>query len=228
MAHKWEACTIYMGAWDVMSSHYLDVNSPPPGVSSFGKIRLGWISSRQVVEVRPGESRGVFLSPLSKGGGTLVVKIPLPGGKYYLVENRQPVGSDRIQPDSGLLVIKVDPGAQEGAGTARIMDADPKSPNFTHATFSLDKEARSLFVDKEHRVAIIPLWLQGDEQGVLVTTPEKSGDALKAARVVQSLWKRSPEPKGEKDARLRKACTEAFERFDFSQSWQIGQKALSE
>jgi hypothetical protein len=217
-----------MGAWDIMSSHYINVNSPPPAVSSFGKIRLGWISSRQVVLVRPGESSGVFLCALSKGGGTLAVKIPLSGDKYYLVENRQPVRSDRIQPDSGLLVIKVDPWVEEGTGTARIMDADPKSPNFTHATFRLDKETGNLFVDKEHGVAIIPLWLRGDEQGVLVTTPEKSGDALKAARVIQTLWKRSPEGKGEKEVKLRKACVEAFERFDFAQSWQIGQRALSE
>jgi hypothetical protein len=35
-------------------------------------------------------------------------------------------------------------------------------------------------VDKGEQVAIIPLWMEGENQGVLITTPEKSNDALKA------------------------------------------------
>ena len=128
--HKWEYCTDYMGTWDVMSAHYVGKDSVP-GISSFTRIRLGWISSEQALRVRPGEERGAFLAPLAKGGKTLVIQIPLPGGQSYLVENRAPVGSDKIQPDSGLLVLRVNPAAQEGTGTARIMDADPASPNLS-------------------------------------------------------------------------------------------------
>jgi hypothetical protein len=215
-----------MGAWDVMSSHFIDIHSPPPGLSSFTRIRLGWISPAQTHLVRPGETRGAQLSPLSKGGNSLVVKIPLRGDQYYLIENRQPVGSDRIQPDSGLLIVRVDPWAQEGSGTARIMNADPASAYFSHPTFRLDRENRNLFVDRKNGVAVIPLWMQGEDQGVLVTTPEKSGDALKAALTIQRLWARSPATRGEQEGRTRKACVEAFERFDFKRSWQIGQKAL--
>ena len=90
-----------MGPWDVMSAHFVDKKGPPPGLSSFTKIRLGWISSRQVVQVRPGETRKVTLWPLAEKGKVLAVKIPLPGDEYYLVENRQPIKYDRALPDSG-------------------------------------------------------------------------------------------------------------------------------
>ncbi len=139
-----------------MSTHYVEVNGPPPGISSFTKIRLGWISPEQVKLVSPGETRGAFLSPLAQGGDNLVIKIPLPNGKYYLIENRQKIGFDKVQPDSGILVLKVDPAAQEGSGTVRILDADPGSANFSHATFRLEKENRQIFLDKDNGLVVIP------------------------------------------------------------------------
>ncbi len=116
---------IYLGAWDIMSEHFVKRDQPPPGVCSFTKIRLGWISAEKVVLVKPGENAQPRLSPLSQGGDRIVVKIPLPGGPYYLMENRQPQGFDEILPDSGLLILKVNPDAQEGSGTVQVMDANP-------------------------------------------------------------------------------------------------------
>lgn len=214
-----------MGAWDVMSSHYVEFNynAPPPGLSSFTRIRLGWISPDQVVLVNPGETREAFLAPLDRGGETLVVKIPLPGGKYYLVENRRQIGYDRIQPDSGLLVVKVNPDAPEGTGTAAIMDADPRSPGFSRATFRSDRDGRDIFEDRENRLAVIPLWSQGEDQGVLVTTLEKSADALKATRALLELWNRPPAAAG-KDRETMEASLEAFRNFDFGKSHELARQ----
>ena len=156
-----------------MSSHFVQRREPPPGLSSFTKIRLGWISSDQVVSINPGETRHVMLSPLEKSGDVLAIKIPLGAGYYYLVENRQPIGFDRVLPDSGILVLKVDPNAMEGFGTVRVMDADPDSPHFSHATYRSDRSARTTFIDRENRVAIVALGQKGQAMEVLVTTPEK-------------------------------------------------------
>jgi hypothetical protein len=223
--HKWEHCTDYLGTWDVMSAHYVGKGSAP-GICSFTRIRLGWISSEQAILVRPGEEKGTFLAPLAKGGKTLVLKIPLPGGEYYLVESRQPVGRDKVQPDSGILVLKVNPAAQEGSGTVRIMDADPNSPNLSRATFRLDQGNRNLFVDKENNVAVIPLWPQGENQGVLVTTAKKSQEALQATLMIQKLWQRYPEPRSGKEKQRVEECLEAFKRFDFQKSYQIAKESF--
>ncbi len=156
-----------------MSSHFVKRRQPPPGLSSFTRIRLGWISPDQVVLVNPGETRRALLSPLARNGKTLVIKIPLKTGEYYLVENRQPIGFDRVLPDSGILILKVNPDAVEGSGTVRVMDADPDSPNFSHATYRADRKERNIFVDRESNLAILPLRSEGDDQGVLVTTPDR-------------------------------------------------------
>jgi hypothetical protein len=46
-----------------MSQHFLERGGLPPGLSSFTKIRLGWIRAEQVRFVKPGETAVAFLSP---------------------------------------------------------------------------------------------------------------------------------------------------------------------
>jgi len=210
--HEWEYCTNYMGPWDVMSSHYVKPDSPPPGISSFTRIRLGWITTAEVEPVRPGESRYVSLSPLEKKGGTLAVKIPLAGGLYYLLENRQSVGYDKVLPDSGLLIIKVNPDAMEGSGIATIMDANPDAPNFTEATFKLDLANRNMFSDPGNNIAIIPLWTEKDKLGVLVTSRDKSDIALQTALAIREIQE---QPK-RRNERLLKECIDLFKNLDFA------------
>ena len=217
---------VYMGPWDIMSEHFVKRDEPPPGLSSFTKIRLGWISAGQVVLTKPGETTYAFLSPLSQKGNGLVVKIPLKGEGYYLVENRQPAGFDRTLPDSGILVLKVDPGAAEGYGTVKVMDADKSSAHFSHATLRLDRENRNIFMDRASNVAIIPLWSEGGNQGVLTTSPQKSAEALKTALLIQKLLQRYPEPRGKEEGRLVQDCIASFKNFDFKKCDQIAQKML--
>ena len=217
-----------MGPWDIMSEHFVKRDEPPPGVSSFTKIRLGWISPEQVLFIKPGETQYAFLSPLSQKGNTLGVKISLKEDRYYLVENRQPIGFDRVLPDSGLLILKVDPNAPEGYGTVKIINADKDSPHFSRATFRLDQSNRNLFMDKGANVAIIPLWVEGGNQGVLITSPEKSNDALKAAVMIQKLMNRYPEPRGKEENQLIENCIACFKRFDFKTCYQMAQKGLKD
>jgi len=163
-----------MGPWDVMSAHFIKIKEPPPGLSSFTKIRLGWISSDQVLLVKPGETQRALLWPLEELGEILAVKIPLPADQYYLVENRQPIKHDRILPDSGILILKIDPNAVEGTGTVKVMDADSTSPGFKHATYRPDRENRRKFVDRANNVAVVALKSTGKKQLVLITTPEEA------------------------------------------------------
>ncbi len=211
-----------------MSEHFVKRDEPPPGISSFTKIRLGWISPEQTLLVKPGETAFAVLSPLSQKGNALVVKIPLKRDLYYLVENRQPIGFDLVLPDSGLLILKVDLHAPEGYGTVKIMNADKGSPHFSHATFRMDRNNRNIFMDKEANIAIIPFLTEGENQGVLITSPEKSDDALKAALGIQKLMNRYPEPRGKEENQLIEDCVACFKRLDFSACHQMAQKGLKD
>lgn len=208
---------IYVGPWDIMSEHFTKRDEPPPGLCSFTKIRLGWIEPGQVVLVDPGDTAMTFLSPLAGKGEKLVVKIPLKGGEYYLVENRQPVGFDRSLPDSGLLILKVNPAAVEGSGTVKVMDAAPKAPHFSQAVFRLDRGDRNLYVDGEAKVAVVPLWSENSMLGTLVTTPEKGPAARDAAVAMQNLLVHCGKNPSEEEKQLLEECLAAFRKFDFGE-----------
>jgi hypothetical protein len=226
--HTHENFAIYMGPWDITSQVHIRGERIPAGLSSFTKIRLGWISSEQVVLVKPGEMAYTHLSPLARKDNTLAVKIPLKENLYYLVENRQPIGFDRVLPDSGILIFKVDTSIVEGNGPVKVMDADPKSRHFSHATFRLDRENRNLFTDKEHNVVVIPLWSEGGNLGVLVTTHDKSNDALKAASMVQKLLQRFPEARKKEKNQSIEDCIRSFKNFNFKTCIQIAEKGLKD
>lgn len=98
----------------------------------------------------------------------------------------------------------------------------------SRATFQLDQENRKLFVDEEYNVAVIPLWGQGENQGVLVTTVPKSQEALQATLMIQKLLQHYPEPRSGKGKQQVEECLEAFKRFDFQKSHQIAKQGFKE
>jgi M6 family metalloprotease-like protein len=224
---SFEQSAIYMGPWDIMSQHFVKKGEPPPGISSFTKIRLGWIGKHQVQIVKPGETSSAFLAPLSKGGELLVVKIPLADGTYYLVENRQPIGFDKSLPDSGILILKVNPQAAEGYGTVKVMNAGG-SRDFSNAPYKLEQNNRNIFIDnalpglfQKNGIAIIPLWKEKDNLGVLITTPEHSEAAIRAGRAIQALIDQiSGTSDNEKKTAILEAIT-AFKNKDFEKSYAI-------
>ena len=164
----------------------MEKGKPPQGLSSFTKIRLGWIKKQQVQFVKPGETSFALLSPLSKGGDHLVVKVLADKWSHYLVENRQPIGFDRILPDSGILILEVHPEAEDGTGGVKVKSAI-SSPSFDQATYKLEVSNRNVFVDKRNNLSIIPLWKEKENLGVLVTTPDRSKAAIHAALAIQKL-----------------------------------------
>lgn len=201
-----------------MSQHLIERGQPCPGLSSFTKIRLGWITQDKALLVKTGETSHVFLSPLAQGGDKLVVKIPITPTIYYLIENRQPIGYDRILPDSGILILKVNTSVPEGYGTVQVMNADTEVKNFWKATFKPGVKGRNIYLDETNDIAIIPLWKENDNLGVLITSVEKSTVALKAATSIVELMRSERSP--EKFRKVRDAVA-AFKVYDFEKSCAI-------
>ena len=201
-----------------MSQHFVRPNEPPPGITSFTKIRLGWIQPHQASVVKPEEGAQVFLAPLSGKGNLYVVKVPLPDGTYYLIENRQHVGYDKQTPDTGLLVLKISPQAPEGYGTAEVK-VPGSGRDFSKATLKPGVRGRDMYINERDNVAILPLWYEEKSLGVLVTTPEKSGEALKAASSIHGLMER-----GGRNNRTVQEAIAAFRNGDFTRSYEIASR----
>jgi len=147
---------INMGFWDPMSCHFIERGIAPPGLSSWTRMRLNWIDPERIKVVKPGQRTEVVLGPLEDGSsGTLVIKIPVSESTYYLVENRQPIGCDRVLPGSGVLILYADDRIAEcrqGRSPVRLMDADPSVPHLEGAAFDIGRKGS--FRDNRNRISI--------------------------------------------------------------------------
>jgi len=161
--HKY--CSIYVGPWDILSQHGIKTTQGyiPQGMTSFTKLRLGWIRPEQIIKVEKGEKRQVLLGPLWKASEqTLAVHLPVNGHLYYLIENRQQKGVDRYLPSEGVLILRVDEGIEESKGPVRIVDGHPDVPHFGEAPF----KAGEKYENPDHAIAVNII--QKDEDRYLI------------------------------------------------------------
>ncbi|HPD57351.1 MAG TPA: hypothetical protein P5294_05925 [Smithellaceae bacterium] len=164
----WAKALINMGYWDPMSCHLYQRHLPPPGISSWTKLRLGWIAPEKIKIVEPKQTAEIVLGPLEDGASdTLVIKIPLTKTTFYLIENRQPLGDfDAHLPGKGILIMYADDTVAEcrhGRAPVKLMDANPSVSYLQGAAYDLPDQA--VFIDKE--------------RGVEIKLLEKTGDAYK-------------------------------------------------
>ncbi|HWR03676.1 MAG TPA: hypothetical protein VN419_06625 [Humidesulfovibrio sp.] len=147
---------INMGYWDPMSCHFYQRELPPPGISSWTRVRLGWLDAARVLVIAPGRTEEVLLGPLTDCSAPFVaIRIPLSPTRYYLVENRQPLGLDKNLPGSGVLVMLADDTVGEcrhGRAPVKLMNADPGAPQLTGAAFR--PGGRGTFVDAANGIKI--------------------------------------------------------------------------
>ncbi len=153
----WENALINMGYWDPMSCHFYKRNLPPPGISSWTKLRLGWLPLNKVRVVNPGQPAEVLLAPLEDGNAeTLAVRIPLSPSRFMLIENRQPLGKfDPHLPGHGVLIMTADDDIAEcrhGRAPVKLIDANPARKHLEGAAFDLPE--RGAYVDADSGVTI--------------------------------------------------------------------------
>lgn len=162
---------VNMGFWDPMSCHFYKWSQPPPGISSWTKMRLNWIDRSKIRTVKPGERVEIVLGPLEDGSSDiLAVKIPVSETTYYLIENRQPIGCDRVLPGHGVLIMYADDNVAEcrhGEAPVKLMNADPLRPHLEGAAF--DVGGNDSFVDEKNNVRIQLKEKTGNSYRILIS-----------------------------------------------------------
>jgi hypothetical protein len=184
---KWQ---VYMGPWDVMSRHVIDHRHSAGGMSSFTLMRMGWIDREQMAIMSPGERGVITLSPLANGKGLLALKIPTGKETYYLLENRQKLGIDRLIPSTGLLILEVDESRQDGGGIVRLVDANPKVSDFGAATFGVGSHQNNS-VDLQTGEIVEILWQEDRDLTILVSTIPDDSDIKKKVKLIRETYSKS-------------------------------------
>lgn len=177
----WPKCLIHMGFWDPLSSHApYKRELPPAGLSSWTKMRLGWIDPSKVAMVSSGQTTSIRLDSLASAtSSTLVIKIPLTSDTFYLIENRQKIGFDENVPSSGILILYADDTVSEcrhGQAPVKLIDANPSVPYLEGAAFDIGKN--ELFKDNKNNLAIILLRKVDLSYEIQITTADRAGQSL--------------------------------------------------
>ncbi len=171
LRETFEDSIVNMGFWDPMSCHYYKMGVPPPEPSSWTRIRLGWIDPSKIKIVTPGQTEEVILGPLEDGASSvLAIRIPLSPTSYYLIENRQQIGSDKDLPWSGVLIMYADdtvPECRQGKAPVKLINADSSVPHLEGAAFEIGK--KDLFQDAGNRVKIALKEKIGSSYKILIT-----------------------------------------------------------
>lgn len=121
--------------------------------------------------VKPGETTELLLGPLEDGASEiLVIKIPLSETTYYLIENRQPIGSDRYLPESGVLIMYADDKVAEcrhGKSPVKLINASPAIAHLEGAAFAIGK--KESFIDEKNGLKIQLLKKIGNSYKILIS-----------------------------------------------------------
>jgi hypothetical protein len=165
---------INMGFWDPMSCHFYDFRTPPPGTSSWTKLRLGWLAPEKVRTVDPDSPGETLLGPLEGGSsGTLAIRIPLSPTRYILIENRQPIGLfDSTLPKHGVLIMHADDGVAEcryGRAPVKLVNANPDEEFLIGAAFDLPQNSN--YIDPENKIEVRLLEKVGKSYRIAVRRP---------------------------------------------------------
>jgi len=161
---------IHMGGWDPMSCNNCLQRPRPPGISSWTRLRLGWMDPAKVRVVNTGEKAQITLGPLEDAASqTMAIKIPVSATSYYLVENRQHIGYDKYLPEAGILIMYADDTIGEsrhGRGAVRLINADPTVARLESAAFDIGKN--DSFADDKNGVQIKLVRKNGESYDLLV------------------------------------------------------------
>lgn len=93
-----------IGEWGLMGAGNWNIPISPSHMEAWSKMELGWVPVRTLTT-----SQHVTLDPIETTGD--VVKLPIAGtDEYFLLENRERIGSDAYLRGAGLLIWHVDSG----------------------------------------------------------------------------------------------------------------------
>jgi M6 family metalloprotease-like protein len=93
-----------ISVWGLMGKGNWNLPNSPAHMEAWSKSELGWLPVQRITR----DSMGVVLQPIETVGEAIRIDVPGVDGEYFLLENRQPVGSDRNLMGAGLLIWHVD------------------------------------------------------------------------------------------------------------------------
>jgi M6 family metalloprotease-like protein len=165
----------FVAEWDLMGHGFWANNgSTPVELTSWSRIRLGWMPESEVLNINASESRTIDITQIETSiEATKVVRLPISEYTYYLIEVRRKVGYDLYLPDEGVLVLYVNEMLEDGQGIVRVVDSSPLTPTLNDAALKVG----GVF---ENRTAGIALEVISSSNSSCTIFVDRSGQPLSA------------------------------------------------
>jgi M6 family metalloprotease-like protein len=143
----------FLGDWDLMAVGCWLPNfsgTSPSSLSSWCKLKVGWVPSNAIDE---GRNMSGVIDPLEiKATNFAVMIIPITTQTYYLVEVRQQIGVDSYVPSSGVLILYCDDSLSAGNGIVKVR----YSQSLTDATYT-QASGNNMYIDNSNNINITVL-----------------------------------------------------------------------
>ncbi len=145
----------------------------PAGMMGFSRMNLSILDVSATV--LNNTHKQVKLYSLSETNNSALIKIPITGSKYYLIDYRKKVETDRALPDQGVIISYVDESKGshwngtvmwQKNGPVRIQDAHPLTSGVNgldDAPFDIGINEISYFNDNTNNVHIVLLQKNGSD-----------------------------------------------------------------
>ena len=180
---------IYLGQWDLMSASWLLVH-----FCSWSKLRLGWISEEQVVDVTQKHERPFIIDAIeNKSAKILLVRVPLSENEAYYVEVRARLGLDagldRLM-RMGVLILLVNEALSPENGKVAVIDSHPNSTRMApqmelfDAPFSIGRGEVIAYIDRARNLSIIVLGKIGHSYKIMLGDAATGNKAIEANTII--------------------------------------------
>jgi M6 family metalloprotease-like protein len=176
----------FVGPWDLMAEGCwlpVDAGTSPSSLTSWCKLKLGWISNDSI---DVGRNITGVIDPLEiKGDNFTVMKIPISTQTYYLVEVRQQIGWDGYVPSRGVLILYCNDSLTTGNGIVKVM----YSHSLTDATYT-QAEGNNMFIDNSNNIniTVLSVYSFSYEVSVRLIRPDHTPPIISLQNIVPQDW----------------------------------------
>jgi len=134
-------CLMGEGSWNGPNR----VGESPAHMMGWCKLQLGYVNGSQLLQATSATS--VVVDPLENPTlGVHLVKIPIDGTHYYLIEVRQQIGYDQYLRGKGVVLSYVDETLASGKGIVKVIDSHPATATKDDGAFDVGPGAVSSYV----------------------------------------------------------------------------------
>jgi M6 family metalloprotease-like protein len=134
-------CLMGEGSWNGPNQ----VGESPAHMMGWCKLQLGYVNGSQLLLAPSATS--VVVDPLENPTtGVHLVKIPIDGTHYYLIEVRQRIGYDQYLLGKGVVLSYVDETLASGKGIVKVVDSHPATATKDDGAFDVGPGAVSSYV----------------------------------------------------------------------------------